>query len=97
MDIKHGSLTKTVAHAADTIKRHKEFDLRLNQLFEAYAADIIHRYREILTCQDSKNGRNPVHFACMSKFTKCLKTLEAMLTIDIENVPGFKDFTQLYF
>ena len=49
MDIKQGELTKTVSHDADTIKRHREFDLRLVSLLEQYAADIIARYREILT------------------------------------------------
>lgn len=34
MDIKHGELTTTVSHDAGTIKRHKEFDLRLVQLLE---------------------------------------------------------------
>lgn len=29
MDIKHGELTKTVSHDAESIKRHREFDLRL--------------------------------------------------------------------
>ena len=52
MDIKQGSLIKTVEHAADTIKRHKEFDLRLVNLLEQYACDIVQRYREILTQQD---------------------------------------------
>lgn len=97
MDIKHGHLTKTVSHAADTIKRHREFDLRLVGLFEAYASDILQRYREILTCQDSKNGRNPIHYACMSKFTKCYQTVEAMLHLDIDVVPGFDEFINLYF
>ena len=49
MDIKQGELVKTVQHDADTIKRHREFDLRLVSLFEQYACDIIARYREILT------------------------------------------------
>lgn len=31
-DVKHGELIKTIQHDADTIKRHKEFDLRLNNL-----------------------------------------------------------------
>ena len=34
MDIKQGQLVKTIEHAADTIKRHKEFDLRLVSLLE---------------------------------------------------------------
>ena len=52
MDIKQGELVKTVSHDADTIKRHREFDLRLVSLFEQYATDIVSRYREILTTQD---------------------------------------------
>ena len=49
MDIKHGELNKTVAHDADTIKRHREFDLRLQALLEQYVTDVLGRYREILT------------------------------------------------
>lgn len=96
MDIRHGELTKTVQHDADTIKRHREFDLRLVSLFEQYACDIIARYREILTRQDGVSRRNPVHFAAMNKFTKCQKTLEALLSIDIDLVPGFDQFLPLY-
>lgn len=96
MDITHGELTKTVQHDADTIKRHREFDLRLVSIFEQYACDIIARYREILTHQDNVSHRNPVHFAAMNKFTKCHKTLEALLTIDIDSVPGFSQFLPLF-
>lgn len=58
-------------HDADTIKRHREFDLRLVSVFEQYACDIIGRYREILTHQDSISCRNPIHYSAMNKFTKC--------------------------
>ena len=81
MDIKHGELVKTISHDADTIKRHREFDLRLNSLFEQYADDILKRYRDILTQQDFTHNRNPVHYAAMSKFTKSTKTLETILDI----------------
>ena len=80
---------KTVQHDADTIKRHREFDLRLVSLLEQYACDIIGRYREILTRQDTLSRRNPIHFAAMNKYTKCNKTLEALLKIDIDEVEGF--------
>ena len=96
MDIKQGELTKTVQHDADTIKRHREFDLRLVSLFEQYACDIIGRYREILTQQDNEMRRNPIHYSAMNKFTKCQKTLEAMLKIDINDVPGFDQFLPLF-
>lgn len=97
MDIKQGELTKTVSHDADTIKRHREFDLRLQSLFEQYATDILARYREILTQQDNVLRRNPIHFAAMNKFTKSQRTLEAILDIDIDKCPGFEQFLHLFF
>lgn len=41
--------------------------------------------------------RNPIHYAAMSKFTNSFKTLEAILDIDIDYVPGFDSFNELYF
>ena len=96
MDIKQGELVKTVQHDADTIKCHREFDLRLVSLFEQYACDIIARYREILTQQDSELRRNPIHYVGMNKYTKCHKTLEALLKIDIDHVEGFDKFLALF-
>ena len=96
MDIKQGELVKTVQHDADTIKRHREFDLRLISLFEQYSCDIIARYREILTQQDSVCRRNPVHYVAMNRYTKCHKTVEALLNIDIDFVEGFDQFLSLF-
>jgi len=96
MDIKHGSLVKTVQHAADTIKRHSEFDARLVSLLEQYSADIVQRYREILTQQDMIQKRNPLHFAAMNKAVHSQKTLEALLKIDFETVPGWDNFIKLH-
>ena len=45
MDIKHGHLTSSVFHDAETIKRHEEFNIRVFNLFEQYAKDIVERYR----------------------------------------------------
>jgi hypothetical protein len=41
--------------------------------------------------------RNPLHYAAMSKFTKSLKTLETLLDIDIDRVPGWDSFISLFF
>ena len=71
MDVKNGQLVKTVEHAAETVKRHREFDLRLVSLLEQYSCDIVARYREILTQQDNLTKRNPLHFVAMNKYTKC--------------------------
>lgn len=40
--------------------------------------------------------RNPIHFAAMNKAVKSQQTMEALLDIDFENVPGWTNFVQLY-
>lgn len=96
MDIKHGKLVSTVFHDADTIKRHEEFNIRIQNLFEQYARDLINRLRSIL-CQQDSNMRNPIHYAAMSKFTKCFKCIEALLNIHIDEVEGYDQFLHLFF
>lgn len=41
--------------------------------------------------------RNPIHYAAMSKFTNSFKTMEAILDIEMDQVPGFESFLDLYF
>ena len=97
MDIKHGHLSTSVFHDAESVKRHEEFNIRVFNLFDQYQKDIVDRYRDILMCQDQSNRRNPIHYGAMSKYTKCYKTLEAILSIDIDVVPGYQDFLKLFF
>jgi len=96
MDIKHGKLVSTVFHDADTIKRHEEFNIRVQNLFESYARDLINRYRQIL-CQQDIHRKNPMHYAAMSKFTKCFKCVEALLKLDVDYVEGYDQFLALFF
>ena len=95
MDIKNGELDHTIQHDADTICRHKKFEIRLSQLLEKYSCDIIARYREILTKKDEFD-RNPIHYAAMAKGNNSLKTVEAFLDIDMDHVPGFDQFYSLF-
>ena len=96
MDIKHGKLSSAVFHDGETIKRHEEFNIRVFSLLDQYSKDIRDRYREILTQKDT-NNRNPVHYGAMSKFTKCYKTLEALLYIDMDDVPCQDEFLRMFF
>lgn len=47
--------------------------------------------------QKDHHKRNPVHYAAMSKFTKCFKCIEALLKIDIDHVEGYDSFLGLFF
>ena len=54
------------------------------------------RYREILTQQDMIQKRNPIHFAAMNKSVKSKRTMEALLDIDFDKVPGWDEFIKLH-
>jgi hypothetical protein len=41
--------------------------------------------------------RNPLHYAAMSRYTCCFKTLKALLHVDIDNEPEYPFFEHLYF
>ena len=41
--------------------------------------------------------RNPLHYAAMSKYTQCSKSLLALLNIKIESEPDYQFFESLYF
>ena len=96
MDVKHGSLVSSVYQDNDTVNRFENFIIRVQNLFDQYARDIIDKYRQILMQQDA-NKRTPLHYGAMSKFTKCYKALEAMLSIDVDEIvaQGF-DFVHLF-
>ena len=96
MDIKHGKLATSVFHDAETVKRHEEFNIRVFNLLQQYSSDIIARYDQILKQQDQCK-RNPIHYGAMNTFTKCHKTLEALLTIDFDDVQGYESFLSLFF
>lgn len=96
LDIKHGHLVSTVWHSAETVKRHGDFNIRANGLLEQYANLIIERYRQILHKQDI-NGRNPLHYAAMSKYTNCYRCVSALLTVNVYDEPGYEGFLSNYF
>ena len=65
---------------------------------EQYARDLLMRMRQIFGQQDQPHKRNPIHYAAMSKFTKCFKCIEALLNIDLEiDVDGYDEFLKLFF
>jgi hypothetical protein len=56
------------------------------------------RMRQILVPQDMPYRRNPIHYAAMSKFTKCFKCMEALLNFDLEtDLEGYDEFLKLFF
>ena len=76
--------------------RHEEFNIKVHTLLEEYARDIIRQMKQILRKQDN-NRSAPIHYAAMSKYTKCFKCIEALLHIDIEEVDDYDRFLAYFF
>ena len=96
MDIKQGELSSQVFHDVETVRRFDSFNVKVMSIFQQYSKDIQDTYRQILSQKDKIN-RNPLHYGAMSKFTQCYKTLDALLSIDIEDVPGTNFFIENFF
>lgn len=47
--------------------------------------------------KQDKHGRNPLHYAAMSQYTKCYRTVQAFLACELAFAPENSDFLKLYF
>lgn len=74
MDVKHGALDSSLYQDDDLTNRFEKFIISVSNMFSTYAKDLVERYGQIFTHQDT-NNRNPIHYGAMSKYTKCYKTL----------------------
>lgn len=49
MDVKHGELDQSLYKDADLVNRFENFIIRVANMFESYARDIVEKYRQIFT------------------------------------------------
>lgn len=84
-------LTASLEADLEHRKKKQFFYIDLEQMLQKYLFDILIAYRSALTQLDS-HGRNPLHYAALSKFTWCFKTVETIL--EVEKLTGINEFVQ---
>lgn len=89
-DVKMGNLISPDRHVRSVQERFMSFRQIVGEITRVFLDEQIEKFKKALTICDELN-RNPLHYAALSKFTKCSQTAEYLLNFSL-NITGYDDF-----
>lgn len=95
LDVNRGKLSRAVNYTESNLKRFETFQRKLRE--EAYnliAKSL--KIFQILFSQRDENGRNPIHYAAMSKYPLCYLIVENFLEFDLFKLQGWEEFLCIF-
>ena len=95
LDVKCGKLSRAVNYTESNLKRFDTFQKKLRE--EAYnlIAKTLKIF-QILFSQRDEEGRNPLHYAAMSKYPLCYLIIENILDFELFKSQGWEEFLILF-
>jgi ankyrin repeat protein len=95
LDVNRGKLSRAVNPTESNIKRFETFQLKLKDEAYNFIAKALKIY-QIIFSQSDYQGRNPLHYASMSKYPLCNLVVDDILQFDFFKNNGWDDFVNLF-
>lgn len=95
LDVNRGKLSRAVNYTEANLKRFDTFQKKLREEAYNFIAKSLKVF-QILFSQRDHEGRNPAHYAAMSKFSLCYLVMENFLEFDLFKNNGWEDFICLF-
>ena len=96
MDIVKGKLSKGINLTETNIKRFESLQIKLKEEALRLIYDNLNIFNTLLSCLD-KEGRTPLHYAAMNKFTLCYEVVNIIIDYEFFDLNGWNDvFLKLF-
>jgi ankyrin repeat protein len=95
LDILKGQLSRAVNQTETNLKKFNSFKLKLREFTTSILKTIISSLENALAIRDM-NGRTPLHYAAMSKYSLCYSLIYDILDYDFFENNFWEDFLKLF-
>jgi ankyrin repeat protein len=95
LDVNRGKLSRAVNPTESNIKRFETFQQKLKDEAYNFIAKALKIY-QIIFSQSDYQGRNPLHYAAMSKYPLCNLVIDDILQFDFFKNDGWDEFVSLF-
>jgi len=95
LDVNRGTLSRAVNYTESNLKRFDTFQKKLREEAYNFIAKSLKIF-QILFSQRDEEGRNPIHYASMSKYPLCYLIVDNFLEFDLFKCQGWDEFICLF-